>query len=281
MLRERRKGKLRKSELHVRSADCQSAVSQAGSLRSCKMNAASCSLDSMKRELNSNNPSSSDEQLACKSQAGSLEAFEELVSRYERRVFGFVLRSCSNATDAREITQDTFLKAYHALAQFDPAKPFAPWLFTIARRKCIDRHRTLRLEEAATVPDPPDPDNPAELLALKEDSNALWECAHHLLPLVEFQALWLRYAEEMNVQQIALVLGKTRTHVKVLLFRARQRLVAGLESANKSGVPASPQILQNKPQPAKPALSHDHSSERAPASTRVKNWQPAPSIRTL
>ena len=86
----------------------------------------------------------SDEQLARESQAGSLEAFEELVSRYQQRVFGFVFRSCSCAGDAREITQDTFVKAYQALGQYDPTKPFAAWLFTIARRKCIDRHRSAR-----------------------------------------------------------------------------------------------------------------------------------------
>jgi RNA polymerase sigma-70 factor (ECF subfamily) len=221
----------------------------------------------------------SDEQLARESQAGSLEAFEELVSRYEHRVYGFVLRSCSNATDAREITQDTFVKAYQALEQFNPANPFAPWLFTIARRKCIDHHRSLPPKDDAPVPDGPNLDDPAELLSRKEESAAIWERAQRLLPETQFQALWLRYTEEMSVKQIAQVLRKTQTHVKVLLFRARQRLVAELESAEKVGVAASLQRLHNNSQPANPALSH--ACGRAPASKRVKNWEPAPSIRTL
>lgn len=196
----------------------------------------------------------SDEQLARESRAGSLDAFEELVSRYERRVYGFVLRSCSNPTDACEITQDTFVKAYEALAQFNPAKPFAPWLFTIARRKCIDHHRASPAEGAALVPDQPDLDDPAELLARKEESDAIWANAHRLLPENQFQALWLRYAEEMNIQQIARVLRKTKTHVKVLLFRARRRLIAPVQRQSR-GTPA-------------------------PVPPRVKNWNPAPSIRT-
>ena len=51
-----------------------------------------------------------------------------------------------------------------------------------------------------------------------------------LLPEGQFQALWLRYAEDMRVAQIARVLGKTQTHVKVLLFRARRKLAVELES---------------------------------------------------
>ena len=219
-------------------------------------------------EVSSARPSSSDEQLARESQAGSLDAFEELVSRYEHRVYGFVLRTCSNGPDAREITQDTFVKAYEALAQYDAAKAFAPWLFTIARRKCIDRHRASPSAEAAPIPDMPDLDDPSELLARKEESGAVWENARRLLPEIQFQALWLRYAEEMNVQQIAQVLHKTRTHVKVLLFRARRRLIDELQEREIIGAPASSGVLHQ-------GIAHGH------APTQVKNWNPAPSIRSL
>ena len=61
----------------------------------------------------------SDEELARQSQAGSLVAFEELVYRYEGRICGFVANSCRNASDAREVTQDTFVRAFQAIGQFD------------------------------------------------------------------------------------------------------------------------------------------------------------------
>ena len=82
-----------------------------------------------------------DEELARQTQAGSLVAFEELVYRYEGRIYGFVANCCRNGTDAREVTQDTFVRAFQAIGQFDLQRGFAPWLFTIARRKCIDHHR--------------------------------------------------------------------------------------------------------------------------------------------
>jgi RNA polymerase sigma factor (sigma-70 family) len=87
----------------------------------------------------------SDEELAQQSQDGTLSAFEELVYRYEGRIYGFIANSCRNATDAREVTQDTFVRAFQAIGQFDGRRGFAPWLFTIARRKCIDHHRAAQV----------------------------------------------------------------------------------------------------------------------------------------
>src|SRR6266550_9298455 len=85
-----------------------------------------------------------DEELARQAQAGSLSSFEELVYRYEARIFRFVANSCRNESDAQDVTQQTFVGAYLNIRQFDVARSFATWLFTIARRKCIDRHRANR-----------------------------------------------------------------------------------------------------------------------------------------
>ena len=166
----------------------------------------------------------SDAELARQTQAGSAIAFEQLVYRYEHRVHAFARQFCQNATDAREVTQDTFVKASQSMAQFDARREFAPWLFTIARRKCIDRHRAAPTAEDAPLPDLVDEEHPGELLARQEDRQQLWQLARRCLTENQFQALWLRYAEDMDVTQVAQVLGKTPVHVKVLLFRARQIL---------------------------------------------------------
>jgi RNA polymerase sigma-70 factor (ECF subfamily) len=165
-----------------------------------------------------------DEELARQTQSGSLDSFEELVHRYENRVYAFVIQFCGNATDAREVTQDTFVKASQSIGHFDASRSFAPWLFTIARRKCIDRHRAARPVSNEPVPELPDENDPAELLARREEHQNLWRLARQHLGDAQFEALWLRYAEDMEVEQIARVLRKTRVHVKVLLFRARQIL---------------------------------------------------------
>ncbi|MEI6392401.1 MAG: sigma-70 family RNA polymerase sigma factor [Verrucomicrobiota bacterium] len=192
----------------------------------------------------------SDEELARRSQAGSLVAFEELVFRYESRIYRFVANSCGNETDVREVTQDTFVRAFQAIAQFDSQRGFAPWLFTIARRKCIDRHRAARPAADELLPDLPDHDDPAELMARQEERQNLWQLAGRLLPEAQFQAIWLRYAEDMNMAEIAQVLRKTQTHVKVLLFRARQTLGRGL-NADRTAVPTVETTHQiNRPDPS-------------------------------
>lgn len=163
----------------------------------------------------------SDEELACETRAGSLDAFEELVSRYERRICSFLAQMCRNPSDARELTQDTFVKAFQSIALFDPRRSFAGWLFTIARRKCIDHQRGARPVPEETPPEAHDGRTPAEVVSAQEEAEALWALARGCLPENQLQALWLRYAEDMSIAEIAEVMRKTKTHVKVLLFRAR------------------------------------------------------------
>ncbi len=174
-------------------------------------------------------PGPRDEDLARQSQAGSLSAFDELIIRYHRRIYAFVAQSCSNATDAAEVTQETFIKAFQAIGSFDPRRSFAAWLFTIARRKCIDHHRASRSAGQGPMPELADWQNPADHLAQQEDRRDLWMVARAVLPEAQFQALWLKYAEEMSVEETAQVLRRTQTHVKVLLFRARRALARALK----------------------------------------------------
>ena len=189
----------------------------------------------------------SDEELARQSQAGSLAAFEELVYRYEDRIYGFVANSCRNAADAREVTQDTFVRAFQAIGRFDCQRGFAAWLFTIARRKCIDHHRAAPSLADEPLPELPDDNDPAELLARQEERQGLWQMARRRLPEAQFQTLWLRFAEELSVAEIAQVLRKTQTHVKVLLFRARQALARELKGGQVSVFPTGP--VASKPSP--------------------------------
>lgn len=176
-------------------------------------------------------PSVPDEELARQTQAGSLDAFEQLVYRYEGRVHAFVTQFCRNPADAVEVTQDTFVRAFQRMEQFDSRRVFAAWLFTIARRQCIDRFRAAAPVADAPMPDLADAADPAELMARREDGQDLWRLAREHLSGNQFQALWFHYAEDMDVAQVAQVLGKTRGHVKVLLFRARQILSRELNSS--------------------------------------------------
>jgi RNA polymerase sigma-70 factor (ECF subfamily) len=180
------------------------------------------------RKAHANEP---DEVLARETGRGDLDAFDELVRRYEHRIYGFVLQFVSNPTDAREVTQDAFLGGFVAINQYRPGSPFASWLFAIARNKAIDHLRSHKEATREEVPENPDYDDPAVLTVRREDKAEIWERARKVLPELHFQAVWLRYVEDMDVAGIAAVLGKTKTHVKVLLFRARRLLAASLRAA--------------------------------------------------
>ncbi|HUD49039.1 MAG TPA: sigma-70 family RNA polymerase sigma factor [Candidatus Baltobacteraceae bacterium] len=174
-----------------------------------------------------------DEELARQTQGGSLAAFEKLVVRYEQRVFAFAMQWRRNPTDAREVTQDTFVRAFQAISQLNCRLAFAPWLFAIARRKCIDSFRAQRPMNDEPPPEQPDFNDPAELLAREEDRQDTWRIARRHLPDTQFQAIWLRYVEEMNVPDIARAMGKTQIAVRVILFRARQALATKLDRAGR------------------------------------------------
>ena len=213
----------------------------------------------------------SDEELAILSQAGSLGAFEQLVYRYEARVLAFLARCCHNQQVAREVTQDTFVRAFQALAQYQATKAFAPWLFTIARRKCIDHYRAFPLRADLQPPELTHDDDPAELLVRDEARDQLWRLAREHLPPNQHQALWLRYVEELNLAQIATVMGKTKTGIKVLLFRARQtlgRLVVGIDANNCS--PAAPA----RPAPHLAPKAGSAVSLNAPRPSLILNIEP-------
>lgn len=179
-----------------------------------------------------------DRELARRARAGSMTDFEILVTRYEERVYSFVMAQRRNRADAMEITQDTFVKAWQALDTWRDTLPFRTWVFTIARRKCIDLHRVASRRVEGEFEEAVDEVSPAEIAARREDSEVLWRTAQRLLSETQFQCVWLRYAEEMSVGEVSEVLGKGQTHVKVLLFRARLALAKHSGLAALAAVPA-------------------------------------------
>lgn len=172
----------------------------------------------------------SDADLAQSAQSGSMVSFEQLVYRYEGKLFGFLVRCCGNEADAADLTQEILVTAYTKLARYNPEQSFATWIFTIGRRKLIDHFRSRRMDRAEASPEQVNDETPAVLLARREDQESLWQLARSVLTEVQFQAVWLKYAEELSVAQIALVLRRTPTHVKVILFRARAALATELAS---------------------------------------------------
>src|SRR5688572_27499948 len=85
-----------------------------------------------------------DEELACRAQRGCRESFDELMKRYQAPLLHF-LRSRTAPAEAEDLLQESFLRAYRGLQRYRSAWPVRTWLFTIARRICIDSRRRSRL----------------------------------------------------------------------------------------------------------------------------------------
>jgi RNA polymerase sigma-70 factor (ECF subfamily) len=87
-----------------------------------------------------------DRDLIAKARSGDVEAYNLLVSRWEKRVFNYLLRLVSNREDALDVSQDVFLKAYQNLPKLDDAARFSGWLFRIAHNEAFSLLRRRRPE---------------------------------------------------------------------------------------------------------------------------------------
>lgn len=185
------------------------------------------------------NPSS-DNDLALRWKTGDEEAYNELVSRHLAPIHRYVLSRCGNGHDAADICQEVFLEVCVKISNFNPEFPFTAWLFTIARRKVVDKFRKTRpLEEFdAQRHSETEFRQPSSVLEERESAVELWEKVFRLLPETQATALWLRVQDQKSVQEIAASMNQSESNVKVLLFRARQRL-SQLWHSSSSAIQAS------------------------------------------
>jgi len=172
------------------------------------------------------------DQLVDRAKAGSMNAFGELVARYQDRLLNFLRHRSASLEDAEDTTQETFIRAWRRLHQYDNRWQFSTWLFTIGARLAANRakqRRTLPLHEPASDHAR---QNPAEAAGNAELSRNLWTFAQRHLSEAERETLWLRYVEDLAAADIARVLGRTTVGVRVLMHRARRKLARAIEPAD-------------------------------------------------
>ncbi len=185
-------------------------------------------------------PEISDRELVARAQAGEMDAFEALTSRYEQRVYSLALRILRHEQDAEDVTQQTFLSALEGLSSFRGEASFATWLLRIAtyaalkiirKRKGLD---TVSLEAATEETDRydtiPRPEyiadwrqSPAELVH-KNEIQRLLDAALAGLDEKHRLVFLLRDVEGLSVKETAEALGISEANTKVRLLRARLQL---------------------------------------------------------
>ena len=169
-------------------------------------------------------------QLVRQATGGDIDAFEALVRRFQRQVYGFAVQHLRDVDEAQDLTQEIFVKLYRNLARFDPTRPFEPWFWKLAANTTINYRRK-------RVPATTDED-----LELRGEAA---EQARHDPTLVDALAqldpayrlpILLHYYSDLSLEQVASSLGVTLPAVKSRLHRARALLrnsLAELDESNR------------------------------------------------
>ena len=165
---------------------------------------------------------------------GNTRAYEYLVTKYERFVFTIVIRILKNREEAEEVAQDTFVKAYEALATYRGASKFSSWLYSIAYRKALDRikknkkFKTTDCVEDFTKIDFYDTENALTSLQNKERSAVIQNCIMQL-PEDDAAIITFYYFEELSVKEIANITQLTEDNIKIKLYRSRKKMFTFLK----------------------------------------------------
>ena len=167
----------------------------------------------------------SDERLVERARAGSEAAFEAIFDRHHRGILAFCRHMLGSVDEAEDAVQHTFLAAYRELARAgDRPLHLRPWLYTIARNRCITVLRGRRHEAAGAVVEPSTDHLSAEVDRRNDLRDLLRDVAG--LPEEQRAALVLSELGDMGHDEIAAVLGCRREKVKALVFQARSSLIA-------------------------------------------------------
>ncbi len=161
--------------------------------------------------------------------AGSVNAYTQLVERSRDGLFRFLLARCANRADAEDALQDTLVSAFRYLRSYDSRWRFSTWLYRIAIRNALPKRRPELLvpEHPAELRDP-GADPLAQAIAASDREN-IWKTARRVLKEDVYNALWLRYVEDMSMEEIANTIDRSVSWTKVNLLRARRALDAELQ----------------------------------------------------
>lgn len=164
-----------------------------------------------------------DEALVQRCLSGDTEAFGELVSRYERPLFNVALRMLRDREEARDATQNAFVKAWQHLDQFDRSRRFFSWLYRIAVNESLNRATRRKPAEPLDENLVDRGHSPAER-AERSEQSALIERAVDQLSDTYREVIVLRHWLDLSYDEIAEALHVPAKTVKSRLFSARVRL---------------------------------------------------------
>jgi RNA polymerase sigma-70 factor (ECF subfamily) len=181
-------------------------------------------------------PEPADRDLVLRTRRGEVQAFGELVRRYQSAVFNVCYRMLGERMEAEDLAQETFIRAFRRLATYDPDRPFGPWVRRVATRVCLNHldRRTPPSQELDEDRDRPlvaARNEPENVFAGAQASAGLRRAIMQLPPRYR-AVIELRHYQEMSYAEIAELLEIPLSDVKSHLYRARKVLARSLTQSD-------------------------------------------------
>jgi len=163
-----------------------------------------------------------DEKLIAMARAGNPGAFETIVDRYQGRLLGFCRQMLSSTEDAEDVLQEVFVNAYRAMLADEREINLRPWLYRIARNRCLNYLRKPKADAQESMDMVPEVDaaSTAERVHNREEFRQILSDVNKL-PETQRAALLLREMDALSYEEIAAAMDTTVPSVKSLLVRAR------------------------------------------------------------
>lgn len=176
-------------------------------------------------------------ELVAKAKAGDNHAFDELVRRYRARVYSLALHLTGQASDADDITQDAFLKAYHKLSEFEGRSEFFTWIYRITLHRALNAKRDRKRRRSVPLDDPRlvaaiavdshgDPERAAQL---RDRYRALLEAFDRLSSLLQTTVV-LTTLQGLSYKEAAVVLETSEGTIAWRIHEARRKMQEYLEA---------------------------------------------------
>jgi RNA polymerase sigma-70 factor (ECF subfamily) len=178
-------------------------------------------------------------------QRGDQSAFEALLKRYERKVFGLVYRIIRSPKDVEDLAQEVFIKLYFSLPQFRLEASLDAWVYRIAVNQCYDHLRKQKRHSSVSVSDlseeeaagleglqsttQPSPTDIERALEVKQTAERLLSLLHPK----DRMLLILKEVEQFSIEELGEIFRMSHSAIKLRLFRARRQLQAVYEKSRK------------------------------------------------
>ena len=171
-----------------------------------------------------------------KAKQGDMHAFEELILKHEKIVYNVALRMMNHGEDAKDISQEVFLKAYRSLSNFDERSAFSTWLYRITHNTCIDEMRKRKGKQNYSLEEEleneagsmqrqiaDEGDTPEESLLREEQKSEILQALDNL-SAEHKAAIILRDVKGLSYEEIAEILELSLGTVKSRISRGRNQL---------------------------------------------------------